>query len=49
MLREYSKIIPSTEAIHKGDIVPWKGEEKGQYYVIEISVDCPCLPPVKDP
>ena len=39
MLRNYSKIDPSMQALKTGPIVLWKGEKQTQYYVEEIFVD----------
>lgn len=41
MLREYSKIAPSKQALKSDRIVRWKGEKKVPHYVSEISVGLP--------
>jgi len=39
MLMNYSWINRRTEALKTGQVVRWKGEKKGRYYVNEISLD----------
>jgi hypothetical protein len=43
MLRNYSKINGSLQAVQTGWIVGWKGEKRDLYYVKGILVDYPRL------